>query len=236
MSNDTLLEESERNVKCLKTTIITLVLSMFSVIGIARAGWLFYEMVTVEKTVKNDIANLRVSKERELNGRLKLMQEEETQDKKKHEDFMMKLTRELHEKEEGVQKLKERIQKIQTGDSRTPVLDELRKRYGDVEVYSGDVVQVEWRFWKSFVLQDEKCVFDMKEFDMRLEDDDMPTVDFYNKYGLVTGHVRYSTAWDGLKGAYANSSRVPAKAETVDCPLYIGEAKYYRVSFSRKEK
>lgn len=235
MSNDICLEEPDRDKKCRKTAI-TLVLAMLSVIGIARAGWLFYERVAVEKTVKSDTSNLRVSKERELNERLKLMQNEEDQDRKKHEELMMKLTRDLQEKEESIQKLKEGIRKVQSGESRTPVLDELRKRYGDVEIYSGDVVQVGCRFWKSFVLQDEKCVFDLKAFDKRLENDDMPTVDFYNEYGLVTGHVRYSSAWDDLNAAFTNSSRVPAKTKTVDCPLYIGEAKYYRVSFTRKEK
>lgn len=124
-----------------------------------------------------------------------------------------------------------------------PVLDELRRRYGDVNVYSGGVVRVERDYWKDFSLRGEKCLFTFHDFDLLKIKGSCPTVELYNECGLVTGCVRYGMVGEALVGALGGlfmddptkAGKVKAKVASMDCPFYMGAPRYYRVFFSKKE-
>lgn len=211
--------------------ILTLVLTVLFVVS---GGLLIFEInkrIATGKQVKKALTDLKF----DTAYKLKTIEAECDENLKRHRIEMDKIDKDAEEENK-------QLDDFLLKESPHPVLDELKRRYGDVRIYSGGVVRVDSHYWKSFTLAGETCVFEFTDFDLS-DVKGCPTVEFYDEYGLMTGRVRYSMSGERLVSAALgvvaknakNVSAVRAKTASANCRLYIGEVKYYRTSFTKLE-
>ncbi len=118
-----------------------------------------------------------------------------------------------------------------TGEA--PLLDELRRRYGDVKHFEKGERFVGLGVWRAFLLADGRVLFSLDDSAFAHPSQDL-VVTFFNRHGLVTGVAKCRTSTvDRAEGDRPDAVEIRRRIRSVSCPMRLGDPEYYAVS--RKE-
>ncbi len=112
----------------------------------------------------------------------------------------------------------------------TPLLDELRRRYGDVKRFEKGERFVGLGIWRGFSLADGQALFSLDDSASAHPSQDL-VVTFFNRHGLVTGVAKCRTgAADRAEGDRPDTVEIRRRIRSVSCPMRLGDPEYYAVS------